>query len=115
MITKAIINGSVSDPTGGSIRADITSIVMDKDEFDAFVDFFATLNVAGINYPGQNANNWSMMFKNSNVVPLVARGTKTQALFDKYEITTDYLAAIVRGEGKVILNKILAAENASNN
>lgn len=118
MINKIIVTVPVPDHITGDFKmADSTSLVMDKDEFDTLVDLIVSdlTSTVVANCPGQEVGNWGWAFKRSNIIPLVKRGTKTQILFDKYEITTDYLSAIVRGTGKELLEQAIVAANASNN
>lgn len=77
----------------------MTSVVLDQEEFDQMVDGL-------IQAFDQNANDM-LKIRENKILPLMKRGTKTQVFFDRYNVTTDYLSAIVRGQGKNIIQPYL--------
>jgi hypothetical protein len=44
--------------------------------------------------------------RNMGHLPLVARGTKTEFLFQKYEIKTNFFGAIIRGAAKRVFRSL---------
>lgn len=64
---------------------ELTSIVMEENEFVEFVESLP------IDPPAQQ------QIIRIGCLPMMSRGTKTAHFFEKYGVTTDYLAAIVRG------------------
>lgn len=76
---------------------EITTIVCDQTEFDQNIELLRDL--------GQDKAFETI--KKSGHLPLCGRGTKTAALFNKYNIHTDLLSMIVRGKGPELLLKML--------
>ena len=67
------------------IGIELTSIVMDENEV---VEFVGSL-------PIDQASQQRII--RIGCLPMMSRGNKTSQFFEKYGVTTDYLAAIVRG------------------
>lgn len=75
----------------------MTSVVCDKEEFDA--NILSLRNLA--------PDDVLQAIIKAGHLPLCAKGTKTVHLFEKYGIKTDKLAMIVRSKGPEILQKML--------
>jgi hypothetical protein len=84
----------------------VTSIVVDKGEFDENVD--ALIDVLDMAGGGRTGTEQVKLLKECNFMPLCTKGTKTQFLFDKYAIETDALAMIVRGKGLDVFRQLMA-------
>jgi len=73
----------------------ITSIVIDENEFNEFID-----ELSGI----FDAN--TQAAKKLKCLPLMTRGTKTEQFFERWGVKTDKLSVIVRGHGQTLLNQM---------
>jgi hypothetical protein len=83
---------------------EITSIVMDEDDFNDFVDSLRGIIV--LNNTERAAQIQIDAIKAAKTLPMISRGTKTQFVFDKYGIETDFASFIVRGQGQAILDEL---------
>jgi hypothetical protein len=81
----------------------ITSLVMDRKEFDELMDL---INKSGL------IEDYGVLAQLRQVghLPLVARGTKTEFIFDKYEIETEAFSAIIRGAAENVQNLLRGTE-----
>lgn len=86
----------------------VTAIVVDKDEFDENID--SLIDVLNFNTetgkPEKSQLDQLKLLKEAGHLPLCFKGTKTQHLFEKYNIKTEYLAMIVRGKGQELAKKL---------
>jgi len=80
---------------------EITAVVLDKDEFDRLADSLKGIAVLNQNERAAQAQIDSI--KAARMIPMMARGTKTQAIFEQYEIDTEIASFIVRGTGKMLM------------
>lgn len=78
----------------------LTSVVMDQADFDAFVDELETINI-----PGSNKDQIDSVRK-AKVLPLMKRGLLTAKFFERFNVATEYMSAIVRGQGAAIMEAI---------
>lgn len=83
----------------------ITSLVMDNDEFHALCDEIQT------KFSKLSSDDVQKLRDNGHI-PLVKRGSMTQFIFDKYEVGTDLLSAIIRGNGMAIFAKAFSQGQA---
>lgn len=88
--------------------SELTSLVMDEAEFEAFVQHIADGD------PVVNVRTGSRMspedveaLRKAKHVPMVSRGTKTEYLFKIYEVDTDLLSAVIRGQGEKIFSQLV--------
>lgn len=82
----------------------ITSVVMDQSDFDTLCDDLEGIKLRNgglVSKPDVDR------IRASKNLPLMYRGTVTQKFFDKYKVETDYMCAIVRGEGKNLMKAML--------
>ena len=77
----------------------LTSVVLDKDDFNAFVDELDGLFNVGTED--------LQRIKDAEYLPLMSRGKKTQVFFDRWGVQTDKLAVVVRGAGPKIAERLL--------
>jgi len=78
----------------------MTSVVLDKPEFDAMAD-----SLIGVFTQDSRADESHIQrIKDAGHLPLMGRGTKTQFVFDQFDIDTDLAGFIVRGNGRKVLD-----------
>ena len=82
----------------------VAAVVCDKEEFNSNIEKLS--GVFTIN-SSQRANERTINnLKEACHLPLCKRGTKTEFLFEKYDVKTEYITMIVRGHGKVLMNNL---------
>ena len=81
-------------------RGPLTSMVMDQEDFDEFCDKISKLNVHDI------GEEQVEKIREAKHMPMMGRGTKTQGIFDEYEIETDLISVVVRGYGPELAEKM---------
>ena len=90
----------------------ITSLVMDSDEFYELCDDIR------VRFSEQNFTVTKISLddvkklRDNGHIPLVKRGALTQFIFDKYGVNTDLLSAIVRGNGMAVFAKAFSQGQA---
>ena len=78
----------------------LTSVVMDKSEFDAMAD-----SLIGVFTQDSRADESHIKrIKDAGHLPLMGRGTKTQFVFDQFGIETDLAGFMVRGNGRKVID-----------
>jgi len=81
-------------------QGQMTSVVLDKSEFDALAD-----SLLGVFTQDARADEAQIeRIKDAGHIPLMGRGTRTQFVFDQYGIGTDLAGFIVRGTGRKVLD-----------
>ena len=85
---------------------EITSIVLDKTEFDQLIDGLKGIMI-GDTENQRAAQTQLDAIKAANTLPMISRGTKTQYIFEKYEIETNLACFIVRGTGKQLERQLI--------
>jgi len=85
---------------------ELTSIVIDADEFQALVDEIDTDTKMpnGIPIPPEQIQ----AIRDAGHIPLIQKGTKTAFIFDRYGVETDKCAVITRGKGKEIAARLFS-------
>ena len=91
----------------GSIE--IASVVMDQEDFDKFCNDLEACGLTGVTQEAIDG------IRRAKYLPMMKRGTKTQQFFRQFNIEIDYLSAIVRGHGPVLLDQIIASNNPERN
>lgn len=81
---------------------EVTTIVLDKAEFDALCDELVDL----FNSHSQPGHQIAQAFKEAENIPVMSRGTKTQKFFDRWGVKTDLASIIVRGAGLRVLMRL---------
>ena len=80
---------------------ELASVVIDQRDFDALCDELAAVKMlVGITLDQVAA------LKSMGNIPLVARGTKTDFLFQRWGVTCDRLSIIVRGKGRDVARRL---------
>lgn len=80
----------------GSI-VNIASMVMDPEDFEELVK---DIEAAGIKNQHGVVETDLNVFRKMKMIPMVAIGTRTKHIFDKYQIDTPYMSATIRGIAK---------------
>lgn len=81
-----------------------TSVVLDSDEFDRLLDEVARQPLGGLSEAAW-AEQVSALRKLRNITA-IGRGTKTQWLFDRFDVKTDTMGVMVRGQGMNVARKL---------
>jgi hypothetical protein len=79
----------------------ITSVVMDRDEFEALIDELVVAGIHGL-LPEQVEP-----LKQIGHIPMMGRGTKTEFVFERYGATGKLISMIIRGQGRRIAEKLI--------
>jgi hypothetical protein len=78
----------------------MTSVVLDKPEFDVLAD-----SLLGVFTQDARADEAQIeRIKCAGHIPLMGRGSRTQFVFDQFDIETDLAGFIVRGTGRSVLD-----------
>jgi hypothetical protein len=89
-------------PRGGMI----CSVVMDQEDFDEVCEMLEGIIV--LNDNNQRAAETQIeAIRAAKMLPMVSRGTKTQPLFDKFDVEQDLMCLCVRGHGKRMQQQIM--------
>ncbi len=80
---------------------EITTVVLDEDEFDRLAD--SLKGIAVLNLDERAAQAQIDSIKAARIIPMMSRGTKTQVVFEQYDIDTNIASFIVRGTGKMLV------------
>lgn len=90
----------------------LTSVVMDEGEFSGLCDLIEKIIAEA---PPANAATGKRMspgdvgrIREAKHVPMMARGTLTEEVFDHYAIGTDLATFIVRGQGMAVFDRHLS-------
>ncbi len=99
------------DPMTGGM-AEITSIVTDQEDFDQVMDTLdQSVEIMMLKMEGgfgrEKPN--TKVYRIMKHMPLVCRGTKTQWVFDRYEVATPYMSIIVRGAGQRLVDQMIGS------
>ena len=94
---------------------EITSVVLDKTEFDQLIDGLKGIVISWFKGGTIDSNQRAAQaqldaIKATNTLPMISRGTKTQYIFEKYEIETHLACFIVRGTGKQLAEQLIKQE-----
>ena len=101
-----------NDPHGKPGPWKLTSLVMSENEFNSFIDFLVA-NMTGI-YGSNGERTQSHQIEALRAerhIPMIARGTKTEPIFQKYGIASGFMSVIVRGEGFAVMEKYMRDPN----
>jgi len=82
-------------------------VVMDQSEFNEVCDAIVEKG----SFDSQQAEK----IKKIGHIPLVMRGTKTEFLFEKFNVEVDHLSLIVRGKGEEVFHRYMDAANPERN
>lgn len=75
----------------------LTSLVMDQDDFGLLLHM--------IEQTGMLTMRQLNIIEQDKHLPLMSKGTKTQPIFDHFNVETDLLSAIVRGHSAEVIKK----------
>lgn len=84
----------------------VTSIVMDEADFNAFADELGEIIDVGTGKRADKAHIDAI--KAAKHLPMMGRGTKTEKFFTRWNVTTERLTVIVRGQGKALFAMLQA-------
>ena len=77
-----------------------TSIVCSEEEFEALlVDMFDRTRIRMGDTGERMGDEMVNRYRQAKYIPLVARGSVTEWMFARYEISTELMAVVVRGYG----------------
>lgn len=82
----------------------IASIVLDKKDFDALCDELS--GIAEYTTGERATDDIIQQIKDACHIPMISRGTKTEFLFERYNIGCDRASVIVRGYGGQLAAKL---------
>lgn len=98
------------DPYGNASQVTLCVIVMDADEFEELIGTIEKIDNGNfINSSGKLVSMDTGVIggiRDAKILPMVARGTKTEYLFEKYKIDEKFFSAIVRGTGSQLIEKL---------
>ena len=77
----------------------LTTLVMNQLDFNQLID-----TIEGLDLDLKESD--IDQLKTTGHLPLIARGSKTQPVFEKYAVETEYLAAIIKGVGEKLFEEI---------
>jgi hypothetical protein len=84
----------------------ITSIVMSEEEFETLLGQIANGDpVVNVRTGGRMKSEDIEALRQAKHVPFIGRGSKTEFLFQSYDVETSVMSVIVRGQGQKILNQ----------
>jgi hypothetical protein len=101
-----------------SIR-EITSIVVDQCDFNEVVDqlIINEIKQTYIDDSTQfikSSRDHGEAIKTAGVIPLISKGTKTDFIFERFAITTEFAAIIVRDRGPEVLDMLSKSKSGRN-
>ncbi len=82
----------------------VAAIVCDKEEFNDNIEKLS--GIFSINNSRRADERIINDLKKACHLPLCKRGTKTEFLFEKYDVKAEYITMVVRGYGKTLLNNL---------
>jgi len=83
----------------------LTSVVLDKNEFDALCEELQ--DVINLAVKERTTAAQIKQIKDTGIIPMIKKGTKTQFIFDRYNISTQVCAIIVRGKGQELMSELM--------
>ena len=83
---------------------EVASIVLDQEDFDEVCeDIAGIMNLAdGERLAEEQVNS----IRAARMIPAVKRGTKTEFLFEKFDVEQDLMCICVRGQGQRMMQQI---------
>lgn len=86
---------------------EVTSIVIDESEFMSLCDELRGIFCESTRHLPERMTDASIEeLKESRIIPLIMRGTKTNFLFERYGVETDKACVIVRGYSRDLISKM---------
>lgn len=86
---------------------DITSVVLDKSDFESFCDELVDIIAVSATGSGRSTSETIAAIKKAENLRGMTRGAKTQKFFERWSVESDTLAVIVRGAGMRVMAKCL--------
>ena len=80
------------------MESPITSVILDKEDFDDLIDSLASVLQEDTKRTGRKTIE---RIKKSKALPTITRGLNTERVFNKFGIETDLAYFIVRGTSKM--------------
>lgn len=84
---------------------ELASVVIDPADFDILCDELRSIFVVNMNKRTADAQIASL--KAACMIPMIARGTETEFVFERYGVEQDKMCVIVRGTGRSLLNDLM--------
>ena len=92
-------------------KGTITSIVMNEEEFETLLGHIANGDpVVNIRTRERMKLEDIEALRRAKHVPLISRGTKTEFLFQLYDVQTSVMSVIVRGQGTKVLQNLVNSQ-----
>ena len=84
---------------------ELASVVIDSEDFNILCDELRDVFVANMNRRTADAQIASL--KAAHMIPIIARGTKTEFAFERYGVEQDKMCVIVRGAGSSLVTDLI--------
>lgn len=99
------------DPNGTPGPWSLCTLVMDDLEFDDLVNYMEAQMSGTLMGGGGRANkNHFDSLREARHIPMIARGSRTEPVFNRYAVESKFLSVIVRGEGVNVLGRMLPGQ-----
>lgn len=98
---------NTNDPNGRPGPWKMTSVVVSESEYNAFVDYMLEKVVGVLSQSGRIERDQIEALRGARHITMIARGTRTESLFTRYKVKTDFMAIIVRGEGERMIQALI--------
>ena len=102
---------TIPNPSGMG-TTQITSVVTTQEDFDNLMDTLDAMpvvNSRSVRGEFTKKKPDTTAFRMLRHVPVVARGTMTEWVFERYGVETQLVSVIVRGAGKNLANRMIGA------
>ncbi|MCH8326229.1 MAG: hypothetical protein IIB83_06690 [Bacteroidetes bacterium] len=86
---------------------ELASVVIDQADFNALCDELRGVFVVNMTKRAADAQIASL--KAARTIPIIASGTKTEFVFERYDIKQDKMCVIVRGAGRSLAAGLIEA------
>lgn len=87
-------------------RGEMASVVLDLEDFEALIkDMELKVKFSGVTE--LELHDKLMKCLEAKHIPLMARGSQTAFIFERFDVKASYLSVIVRGEGANVLARLL--------
>lgn len=87
----------------------LTSVVLDQSDFDDLCDEIGRqqTQIAELSSRQRLSPEMLKAIKQSKHIPMVGRGVLTEWMFQKFDVATDLVSFIVRGQGPAIMKQLM--------
>jgi hypothetical protein len=94
---------------GGKI---LSSVVVSEEEWDFLIDMMKTMNRVAIKDGGRITDAQLEHIRKSKHIPMIARGTLTEKVFQHLGVEDALMSVIVRGMGPSVYNDLISTKEA---